>query len=67
MHIHLNPNIPKRRGNLYIFMKSEIWNNLCTVPLDSCTYCCDITDIRRMPPERATYTKLMKPLINHIS
>ena len=25
-------------------------------------YCCDITDIKRVPPERATYTKLMKPL-----
>ena len=23
-------------------------------------YCCDITDIRRVPPEKATYTKLMK-------
>ena len=23
-------------------------------------YCCDITYIRRVPPERATYTKLMK-------
>ena len=30
-------------------------------------YCCDITDIRRVPPERAAYTKLMKPLKNHIS
>ena len=29
-------------------------------------YCCDITDIKRVPPERATYTKLMKPLKNHI-
>ena len=25
-------------------------------------YCCDFTDIKRVPPERATYTELMKPL-----
>ena len=30
-------------------------------------YCCDIIDIGRVPSERATYTKLMKPLKNHIS
>ena len=39
-------------------MKSKICKNLCTVPLDSC----DITDIRRVPPESSTYTTLMKPL-----
>ena len=27
-------------------------------------YCCDITDIRRVPPEWATYTKIMNPLKN---
>ena len=32
----------------------------------SIRHCCDIT-FRRVPPERATYTKLMKPLKNHIS
>ena len=54
MHIHLSHNIPKykRRGKMHFHEQ---------------LYCCDITDIRRMPPERVTYTKLMKPLKNHIS
>ena len=45
----------------YIFMKSKI---LYTFVYSSIRqlYCCDITDIRRVPPKRATYTKLMKPL-----
>ena len=37
---------------------------MCTVPLDSCTVV--TSHIRRVPPERVTYTKLMKPLKNHI-
>ena len=50
----------------YIFMKVKFCENMCTVPFRQ-LYCCDITDIKRVPPERATYTKLMKPLKNHIS
>ena len=61
MHIHLSPNIPKyilkRRGKIHFHEKYSSIRQL---------YCCDITDIRRVPPERATYTKLMKPLKNHL-
>ena len=64
MHIHFSPNIPKKEGR-YIFMRSKK-KKLSTVPLDSCN-CCDITDIRRVAPERAAYTKLMKTFKNHIS
>ena len=31
-----------------------------------CNYC-DITDFRRVPPERATYKKFIKTLKNHTS
>ena len=69
MHIHLSPNIPmyKEEGK-YIFMKSKIlYKKKIVYSSIRQLYCCDITDIRRVPPERATYTKLMKPLKNHIS
>ena len=63
MHIHLSPYIPKykRRGKKKKFMKSNVYSTIRQL------YCCDITDIGRLPLERATYTKLMKPLKNHIS
>ena len=50
----------------YIFMKSEILQQFVYSSIRQ-LYCCDITDIRRVPPERATYTKLIKPLKYHIS
>ena len=61
MHIHLSP-----EEGRYIFMKSKILYNFVYNSIRQ-LYCCDITDIRRVPPERATYTKLMKPLKNNIS
>ena len=68
MHIHLSPNIPKfkRRGKIHFHEKYNFVKNLCTVPWDSCTV---VTSqiLERVPPERATYTKLMKTLKNHIS
>ena len=62
LHVHVSI---KEEGR-YIFMKSKkkfkfVYSSIRQL------YCCDITDIRRVPPERATYTKLMKPLKNHIS
>ena len=61
MHIHLRPNIPKykRRGKMHFpgkWRKKNVYSSIRQL------YCCDITDIRRVPPERATYTKVMKPL-----
>ena len=60
MHIHLSSNIPKhkRRGNIHKvkFCKKFVYSSIRQL------YCCDITDIRRGPSERATYTKLIKPL-----
>ena len=64
MHIHLSPNIMyKRRGKMHFHEeeKKNVYSSIRQL------YCCDITDIRRVPPERATYTTLMKPLKNHIS
>ena len=49
-----------------IFMKSEIFYKFVYSSIRQ-LYCYDITDIGRVPPERATYTKLMTPLKNHIS
>ena len=63
MHIHLSPNIPKYK----MFMKSKILFKKIMYSSIRQLYCCDITDIRRVPPERATYRNLMKPLKNHIS
>ena len=39
---------------------------LYTVPLDSCTVATSQI-LERVPPERATYTQLIKPLKIHIS
>ena len=50
----------------YIFMKSKFKKKFVYSSIRQ-LYCCDITDIKRVPPETATYTKLMKPLKNHIS
>ena len=50
----------------YIFMKSKILWKIVYSSIRQ-LYCCDITDIRRVPPEKATYTKLIKNLKNHIS
>ena len=67
MRIHLSPNIPKykRRGKIHFhekyFFLQFVYSSIRQL------YCCDITDIIRLSPERATYTKLMKPLKNHIS
>ena len=49
----------------YIFIKSKILSKYVYSSIRQ-LYCCDITDIRRVPPERATYRKLMKPLKNPI-
>ena len=49
-----------------IFMKSEILYKFVYSSIRS-LYCYDITDIGRVSPERATYTKLVTPLKNHIS
>ena len=67
-HIHLSPNIPKykRRGNIH-FHEKQNCVKICVYNSIRQLYCRDITDIRRVPPKRATYTKLMKPLKNHIS
>ena len=68
MHIHLSPNIPKyqRRGKIHFHEKLFF---VCVYSSIRQLYCCDITYmyIRRVPPERATYTKLMKLLKNHMS
>ena len=50
----------------YIFMKSEILYKFVYSSIRQ-LYCCDITGNIRVPPERATYTKIMKLLTNHIS
>ena len=62
MHIHLSPNIPKykRRGKIHFHETKIVYSSIRQL------YCCDITYIRRVPPKRATYTNLMKPLKNHI-
>ena len=49
-----------------IFMKSEILYKFVYSSIRQ-LYCYDITYIERVPPERATYTKLRTPLKNHIS
>ena len=64
MHIHLSPNKYKR--GRHIFLKSKILYKFVYSSIRQ-LYCCDITDIKRVPPERATYTKSMKSLKNHIS
>ena len=54
MHIHLSPNIPMYKRRRYIFMKSK---NLIIFFVYSSIrqlYCCDITETRRVPPERVT-------------
>ena len=51
----------------YIFMKSKILFKTIVYSAIRQLYCFDITDFRRVPPERVTYTQLMKPLKNHIS
>ena len=68
MHIHLRPitYLSIKEEGRCIFMKSEILLKIVYSSIRQ-LYCCDITVIRRVPPERATYTKLMKPLKNHIS
>ena len=68
MHIHLSPNIPnyKRRGKIH-FLEKYFCLHKFVYSFIRQLYCCDITDIKRVPPERATYTKIMKPLENHIS
>ena len=69
MHIHLSPNIPKykRRRKIHFHEKYFLFCFLYSSIRQ--LYCCDITDtcIRRVSPERSTYTKLMKRLKNQIS
>ena len=67
MHIHLSPNIPKykRRGKIHFNEKFNFIKKLYSSIRQ--LYCCDITDLRRVLPERARYKKLMKTLKNHIS
>ena len=64
MHIHLRPNIPKykRRGKVHLHEKLNFVKKKIVYNYIRQLFCCDITDIRRVPPERATYTKLRKPL-----
>ena len=66
MHNHLIPNIPKykSRGQMhfhekyfFLFVYSSIRQ----------LYCCDITDISTVPPERAAYKNLTRTLKNHSS
>ena len=66
MHIHLRPNISIKEEGRCIFMKSEILYKFVYSSIRQ-LYCYDITDIGRVSPERATYTKLVIPLKNHIS
>ena len=50
MHIHLSPNIPisiKEEGR-YTFMKSKKKKKIVYSSIRQ-LYCCDITDIRRVP------------------
>ena len=49
-----------------IFMKSENFVKYVYSSIRQ-LYCCDITDISTVPPERAAYNKLTRTLKNHIS
>ena len=54
--------VPFRRINVegrYIFMKSKIFVKFL-YSSNRQLYCCDITDISTVPPERAVYKKLTK-------
>ena len=68
MHIHFSPIIiiylSIKEEERYIFMKSTIFKKF-VYSSNRQLYCYDITDIKRVPPERATYTKLIEPLKNH--
>ena len=60
MHNHLNPNIPKYRSRGEIHFVKFVYSSIRQL------YCCDITDISKVQPERAAYKKLTKTLENQI-
>ena len=64
MYIHLTTNILKYQSRGKICFHEKYFFCVYSSIL---LYCCDITDFRRVPPERTTYKKLMKNLKNHIS
>ena len=65
MHNHLSPNIPiryKGRGKMHFHKKKKkLYSSIRQL------YCCDITYISTVPPERAAYKKLTQTLKNHCS
>ena len=71
MHNHLRPNIPKykSREKMHYSWKVKISWNFVKFVYSSIRqlYCCDITDIIPVPPERAAYKKLTRTLKNHSS
>ena len=70
MHNHLSPitylHVSIKVVGRCIFMKSENFVKFVYSSIRQ-LYCCDITDISTVPPERAAYKKLTRNLKNHSS
>ena len=69
MHNHLSPNIPKHkiRGKMHFHEKWKFKFVKCVYSSIGQLYCCDITYISTVQPERAAYKKLTRTLKNHSS
>ena len=58
MHNHLSSNIPKYKsgGKIHFHEKKNVYSSIRHL------YCCDITEISTVPPERPAYKKLFQTL-----